>query len=113
MVKSVVAWFKQYREILESDIVHGRRADGRDLDWVLHANPELEDKGMLCVYNPLPQEATKTLRVHLYYTGVTSRAEIETADGSRAEVDVDGDDNIELTVQVPANGMRWYVIREK
>src|SRR5690606_36701486 len=29
MVQRAVAWYKQYRDILESDIIHGRRADGR------------------------------------------------------------------------------------
>ena len=52
LVKSNVAWFKKYRNILESDFVHGRRADGKELDWVLHVNPRLETQGMLCIYNP-------------------------------------------------------------
>ncbi len=54
-VKSIVDWYKKYRDILESDLVHGRRADGRDLDWMLHVNPKLDIKGMLCVYNPLDE----------------------------------------------------------
>ena len=76
MVKTCVDWFKQYRDILESDIVHGRRADGRDLDWVLHVNPRLENKGMLCVHNPLAEDVTKTLRLNLYYTGLRNKAEV-------------------------------------
>ena len=76
LVKSVVDWFKTYRDILESDFIHGRRADGRELDWILHVNPRLDEKGMLCVYNPLDQDVTRTLRVNLYYTGLTDAAHV-------------------------------------
>ena len=57
MVTKWVDWYKKYRPILDSDLVHGRRADGRDLDWMLHVNPELEQKGMLVVWNPLDRRS--------------------------------------------------------
>ncbi|MFT5687979.1 MAG: hypothetical protein ACI8PQ_000811 [Planctomycetota bacterium] len=111
MVKSVVDWFKTYRDILESDFIHGRRADGRDLDWILHVNPRLSDKGMLCVYNPLDQDVTRTLRVDLYYTGLTDIVHVS-ASGNEASVHkLDRDYGVELQVTVPAGGMSWYVIR--
>jgi hypothetical protein len=111
MVKSAVDWFKQYRDILESDIIHGRRADGRDLDWVLHVNPRLKNKGMLCVYNPLGKDVTKTLRVNLYYTGLTQQAVVSTADGASVVFDLGRDCTIDLEVTVPANAMSWYLVR--
>ena len=55
MVGTWVDWFKAHRDILESDLIHGRRADARDLDWMLHVNPKLKEKGMLVVFNPLPR----------------------------------------------------------
>ncbi len=111
MVRSTVNWFKQYRGILESDIIHGRRADGRDLDWVLHANPKLENKGMLCVYNPLGRDVSKTLRPNLYYTGLAKQAEVSAAGGAAVVFELARDYTIELEVKVPAKGMSWYVIR--
>ena len=111
MVKSTVDWFKQYRDILESDIVHGRRADGRDLDWVLHVNPQLKDKGMLCVYNPLPKDVTKLLRVNLYYTGLSKKAEIINAEGVSTVRELGRDHTMDIEVAVPAKSMSWYVIR--
>lgn len=111
MVKAAVAWFKEYRDILESDIIHGRRADGRDLDWVLHANPRLQDKGMLCVYNPLPQKVTKTLRVNLYYTGLRDAAEIRSASSEPVIHALGRNYSIDIEVTVPPNDMAWYVIR--
>ncbi|MBK7599629.1 MAG: hypothetical protein IPJ07_14355 [Acidobacteria bacterium] len=52
-----VQWFKKYRDILESDVIHVRRADGRNLDAVLHVNPSLPVKGLAMVFNPTDKEA--------------------------------------------------------
>lgn len=111
MLASVVAWFKRYRDILESDILHGRRADGRGLDWVLHVNPKLEIKGMLCVYNPLPQRVTQTLRPSLYYTGLSELAQVSIGEGAAQSYALARDYSIEIEVEVPAGGMQWVVIR--
>ena len=35
-VIKVINWYKKYRDILNSDIIHLRRADGRDWDGILH-----------------------------------------------------------------------------
>ena len=35
-----INWYKKYRDILNSDIIHLRRADGRDWDGILHVNPQ-------------------------------------------------------------------------
>ena len=112
MVKGVIDWFNQYRDILESDVIHGRRADGRDLDWILHVNPQLENKGMLCVYNPLDHDVTKTLRINLYYTGLTDRAYFSVGGDAPVVYDLARDYSIEIEVTVPAGGMQWYVIRD-
>ncbi len=110
LVKHWVSWFKEYRDILESDLVHGRRADGRDIDWMLHVNPALERKGMLLVYNPLPRRVEKTLRVNLYYTGLTDTAKVRNEGADAVELALDRDYTIELPVSVPAEGMTWYVV---
>ena len=76
LVKKWVDFYKQHREILESDLIHLRRADGRDLDYMLHVNPQLEEKGLLMIFNPLDQTVSKTIKVPLYYTGLTDKASI-------------------------------------
>ncbi len=111
MVKERVAWFKAHRAILESDIVHGRRADGRDLDWILHVNPTLEDKGMLVVFNPLDSEVTRTLRVDLRYTGLGQRARLVAPDESESELIVDADGSASMEIAVPARSMTWRILR--
>ena len=55
-VINVINWYKKYRDILNSDIIHLRRADGRDWDGILHVNPNLKTKGLLMLYNPLKKK---------------------------------------------------------
>jgi hypothetical protein len=106
-----VNWYKQFRDILESDVIHGRRADGRDLDWMLHVNPKLDQRGMLVVFNPLATEVTRTLKVPLYYTGLTETAQVSHAYGAAQSFPLARDYSIQLQVTVPAKGMGWYIIR--
>lgn len=110
MLKSKVEWFKAHRDILESDLIHGRRADARDLDWMLHVNPRLKEKGMLVVFNPLEQAVTRRLHVNLHYTGLTGSARVREGDGAVTRHELGRDEAVDLDVTVPAQGMRWYVI---
>ena len=110
MVKSKVDWFKAHRDILESDLIHGRRADARDLDWMLHVNPRLKEKGMLVVFNPLDVPVAKTLRVDLYYTGLTDTARVREQGGSAKRLKLARDHSVEIPVRVPAQGMAWWTI---
>lgn len=110
MVSERVAWFKQHRDILESDLIHGRRADSRDLDWMLHVNPTLEEKGMLVVFNPLDEEVTRTLSVNLYYTGLKEKATLRHEDGEAQEFTLDRDYTVPVKVTVPAHGLTWHII---
>ena len=111
MVKSQVDWFKAHRDILESDLIHGRRADARDLDWMLHVNPGLKEKGLLVVFNPLNEPVRKVLKPNLYYTGLTRTARVSERGGKARRLEVGRDGRIELIVEVPAQGMNWWVIQ--
>lgn len=111
MLSMWVAWYKKHRDILESDLIHGRRADARDLDWMLHVNPHLSEKGMLVVFNPLTEPVQRTLRVNLYYTGLQNTARLSERHGLVSEVTLRRDFTADIPVQVPAQGMNWFVIR--
>ncbi len=110
LVRKWVDWFKAHRDILESDVIHGRRADGRDLDWMLHVNPKLRRKGMLVVFNPLERTREKTLHVNLYYTGLTEVARISERGGAAKEHRLDRTYCAEVRVRVEPLGMNWFVI---
>lgn len=110
MVKRWVDWYKSHREILESDLIHGRRADARDLDWMLHANPKLKEKGLLVAFNPLDQTLQRTLRVNVYYTGLSDRAQISEEGGPAKTFSIARDYTLDLPVTVPPQGMKWFVL---
>ena len=110
LVKTWTDWFKQYRDILESDVVHGRRADGRDLDWMLHVNPTLKQKGLLVVFNPLEEPVKKTIRVNLYYTGLTDKAEVRDREGETNTHKLDRDYSIEIPIEIGPEGLVWFVM---
>ena len=112
MVASKVAWFKAHRDILESDLLHGRRADARDLDWMLHVNPRLTERGLLAVFNPTDQPIERTLRVNLYYTGLSGRAQVQDPQGRRSTFQISPNSFAELTVSVPSQGMSAYILTE-
>ncbi len=111
MVAESVRWFHQYRDILESDVVHGRRPDGQDLDWLLHVNPQLETCGMLVLFNPTSAPIRRTVNVNLYYTGLTDSATISHRDQSPTNVKISRDYRAAIDIEVPAQDMTWYVIR--
>ena len=110
MVKRVVSWYKQYRDILESDIIHLRRADGRDLDYMMHVNPELQEKGFLLVFNPTDQVIRKKIKVPLYYTGLKKKAKVRQQEQKARSYKLGREYEIELEVEVAPNWYNWFVI---
>lgn len=112
VVKKWVAWFKQHRRILESDIIHGRRPDGRDIDWILHVNPRAPERAMLVVNNPLAEGVTRTIRLDLHYAGLAGRASVTPMQGAAGTMDVAPDGSADFEVHVPPHGMAWWVFGE-
>ena len=112
MVKGWVDFYKEHRDILESDVIHtaSRRADGRSLDWMFHANPALKEKGFLMIFNPTGKEISKDIRISLYYTGLKSKARITGSDGKVRNLELARDFTVVLPVRVPAGGMVWYTV---
>lgn len=110
MVKGVVQWYKKYRQILNSDIIHLRRADGRDWDGILHVNPKLKIKGLAMLYNPLDSTAARTIKLPLYYTGLATVAKIRVENGAYKTYKLSRDYSVNITVKIPAQGYIWLVI---
>jgi hypothetical protein len=110
MVKRLVDWYKKYRDILESDIIHLRRADGRGIDYMMHVNPNLKEKGFLLVFNPTDDVIRKKIRVPLYYTGIAKTAHIREQEKNSQPYELNRDYEIEMEVEVQPNWYNWYVI---
>jgi hypothetical protein len=111
MVRDVVAWYKSHREILESDVIHLRRADARDWDGLLHVNPQLPERGLLSLFNPLPEPIHRELWVPLYYTGLSDRVAVSVDGGPVTVVPLDDRRRVKLAVTLPANGFQSIVFQ--
>lgn len=112
MVKEVISWYKKYRNILNSDIIHLRRPDARDWDGMMHVNSKEKEKGFALFYNPTNEDMIRTIHLSLYYTGLTTKARVREQEGKIVDYKLNRDFAIELTVAIPANGYTWYVIEE-
>jgi hypothetical protein len=110
MVKGIVQWYKKYRNILNSDIIHLRRADGRDWDGIMHVNPKLKEKGLVMLYNPLGTAVRRTIRLPLYYTGLTTVANIRVKTGNPQKYQLNRDYSVDITVEIPAQEYTWLTI---
>ena len=111
LVKKWVSFYKKHRAILDADIVHIRRADGRDIDAILHVNPANEEKGLLMVYNPLDHPIHKELNVNIYYTGLLKVASVSENDNSPQSYKIGRDYNITIKINVEPNSQSWYIIK--
>jgi hypothetical protein len=110
VVTETIAWYKKYRLILNSDIIHLRRADGRDWDGILHVNPTLKQKAMLMVYNPTKERLEKTISIPLYYTGLTKTARVKEKDSPGKDFQLSRNFEIALPINLEPESYSWYVI---
>lgn len=109
-VQKVISWYKRYREILNSDMIHLRRPDGRDWDGFVHVNPTLKEKALAMFFNPTSEVIERTVKIPLYYTGLTDKARIRVEDGKVKTYRLNRDYTVEITVRIPANGHTWLVV---
>jgi len=110
VVKRWVDFYKQHRAILDSDIIHLRRADGRDWDGWLHVNPSLKERGLAVFYNPLDRPIDRRIRLPLYYTGLVDRAVVRREGGRTERITLGRDYSAEIAVTIPARGRTWVAI---
>ena len=66
--------------------------------------------GMLVVFNPLTTPVEKTIRVNLYYTGLTTAAEIREGEHAPRTYSLDRGFNVDVPVKIAAEDMAWFVI---
>ncbi|HTK18061.1 MAG TPA: hypothetical protein VL442_01040, partial [Mucilaginibacter sp.] len=110
LVINTINWYRNHRDILNSDIIHLRRADGRDWDGILHINPQLKEKGLAMLYNPLKHDIERTIELPLYYTGIKNVAKISVKNGVSKTYMLDQSSKVRLTVKIPAEGYSWLVV---
>lgn len=113
LVARWVAWYKQHRDILESDLLHVRRADGRDLDYMVAVNPKLPTRALAMIHNPLDTPVDRTITLPLYYAGLTGTALIRERDQPPQRYELDGQNRAHVPVTVPAKGRTWLVVEAR
>jgi hypothetical protein len=109
-VINVIQWYKKYRNILNSDIVHLRRADGRDWDGIMHVNPGLKEKGLVMLYNPLNETVTRSIELPVYYTGQHKTVNIREKEGPAKTYQANRNYQVKVNVKLPAKGYTWLVL---
>jgi hypothetical protein len=112
--QAVIRWvefYKKNRAILDSDIIHLRRPDGRDWDGILHVNSRLDTRGLAMLYNPLQQSIIRQINLPLYYTGLTKTAQISHGESSARSYVLDRDYNVTVEVSIPAESRLVLTVR--
>ena len=110
VVTEVIDWYKKYFDILNADIIHLRRADGRDWDGWMHVSPNLDDRALVILFNPLKAAITRSIKIPLYYTGLNSKA-IVIKDGKTIVYPIDSKYEIKIKLSIEAGSYTWFVIR--
>lgn len=110
LVSKTVAWYKQYRDILNADMIHLRRADGRDWDGFIHVDPQQKNKGFLMLYNPTKERITRTINVPLYYTGLTSAATFKEKGATAQKYPLNRNYEVSLTVTIDPESYKWFTV---
>jgi hypothetical protein len=105
VVRKWVSFYKAHRRILNRDVIHLRRPDGRDWDGMLHVNPGQEVCGMAMLYNPTPLGIQRRIDVPVYYTGLTNHARVKVGDGPYEVVKLTRDLHAPIPVTIGPKGV--------
>ena len=109
-VVDIVGWYKKYRAILNSDIIHLRQPDAKDWDGIMHVNTSLKEKALAMFFNPTDEDIVRTIKLPLYYTGLEKVARIREQEGHSKKYKLERDYSVSLQVTIPAKGYTWYVV---
>jgi len=110
IVKKTIDWYKKYRQILNSDLIHLRRPDGRDWDGIMHVNPNLKQKGFVMLYNPLKESISRKINLPLYYTGLSDKVLVREKEGKSKSYTLSRNYEIDVDVTIPAEGFTWLIL---
>ena len=106
-MKKWVGFYKRNRRVLDGDMIHLRRPDGRDWDgWIMvDPTPGKGLRAIASLFNPLDVPIRRRVVLPLYYAGFSGRAEIAVGDDAAfVPVALDARCRAEVEVSIPANG---------
>ncbi len=112
MVSNTIRWYKQHRQVLEGDLIHLRRADGRDLDYWLLVNPGGNEKAALAVFNPTGKAVKRKIKTPLYYAGLENSTQVFRYTSLIGTYELDRQYQVDLPVAVDPGGFAFYFFKE-
>jgi hypothetical protein len=110
LVRNIVAWYKKYRVILNADLIHLPRPDGRDYDAIMHVNPKWKEKALVMICNPLDSPITRKIKLPLYYPGLSTVAHLREKEGKMQSIPISRNYSIDVTVKIAAHSYTRLVI---
>jgi hypothetical protein len=81
---------------------------------MLHVNANAtrtDERGMLLVWNQTPDPETTTLKVPLYYTGLTESVSVSVEGAKPGKHTLARDFSIELSISLAPMSFTWVLIR--
>ena len=112
LVISVVDWYKKYRKILNSPIIHIKRADGHNIDGFLHVNAALKEKALGIFFNSTDATLTQKIKIPLYYSGLTDKVKITNSQGEAKVYTLSRDYSIEIPITIAKHSYEWFVFEK-
>ncbi|MEL6670677.1 MAG: alpha-galactosidase [Bacteroidota bacterium] len=111
VVKAQIDHYKAYRDILNADIIHLRRPDGRDWDGIMHVDPQLEWKAYALLFNPTDQPIQKNISLPLYYAGLNDFVSVSLEGAPPVVGKLNRAYELVWEVKIPAGGHTWLLIK--
>jgi hypothetical protein len=90
-----------------------RRADGREWDGFMHVNPSLQDKAFVMLFNPTKEVIKQTIKLPLYYAGVSNAISITDKYNKRLTVHVDNNHVASVEIEIKPDDYSWYVVKQQ
>ncbi len=113
VVQKWVRFYKTHRQVLDGDLIHVRRATGRDWDGWVKINPDGVEKGLAFLFNPLKEPIDLEMTLPLYYTGLTGKACAAINGQNPTSVPLDANGCATLNVTIPAESYIWILFTEQ
>ncbi len=111
LVIAQVKHYKKYREILNADIIHLKRPNGRSWDGFIHVDPNIKNKGFVMLFNPTKETIEDHIKIPLYHTGLTDDAKISEKDLTTKSYNLNRNFEVDMKIIIPAKSYTWFVVR--
>ena len=91
-------------------VTYGEGENAIDVDYMMHVNSSLQEKGFVMIFNPKDTDVTEKIELPLYYTGLTEIANIRQEESKAKKYKLDREYKVEVDVSVKANSYTWLVV---